>query len=233
MSYLDGKFMDSSGIVWLCLRVPPPSSWVVEMIWSPSQRVTKPVPAEIFRSPRPEILSLMFHGIWACVQLKLQPPTLNTAVHCSSSVSRKRAWRSGAGQARGGDQLSWLGVGYAGNEWHLVLGAPLGPALGVTVPSRRNSRQLGPAQVALTLAYTIHQHQQYHSVQTILHLNVDLIPGLEWVWCLEKGLYIQFLNFFDSYLFPFHFSTEWGLFRFLALLPQSSPIISFILLSYN
>ena len=78
MSYLDGNFMDSSGIVWLCLRVPPPSSWVVEMIWSPSQRVTKPVPAEIFRSPRPEILSLMFHGIWACVQLKLQHPTLNT-----------------------------------------------------------------------------------------------------------------------------------------------------------
>ena len=76
MSYLDGKLLDSSGIVWLCLRVSPPSLWVVEMIWSPSQRVTKPVPAEIFTSPRPEILSLMFHGIWASVKLELQHWTL-------------------------------------------------------------------------------------------------------------------------------------------------------------
>ena len=57
-----------------------------------------------------------------------------------------------------------------------MLGAPLGPALGVTVPSRRNSRQLGPAQVALALAYTI--NQQRHSVQTILHLDVNLVPEL-------------------------------------------------------
>ena len=172
MSYLDGKLLDSSGIVWLCLSAPPPLSWVVEMIWSPSQRVTKPVPAEIFTSPRPEILSLMFHGIWASVKLKLQHWTLfllrqqqqeaRMMVRCGPGARRRptvlarcricRKW-----VALGAWCAPWPGAWCYGTEQEKL--APARPSPGRSTP-----------------AYTI--HQQYHYVETILRLYVNLIPWL-------------------------------------------------------